>query len=357
VLGSFFNKIKKVLGSFFNKVKNIRIKDILPWVMNNAIFVILLFLLTVIIVISPDFVTILNFRNILSQASTRIIIALGIGGLIVTQGTDLSAGRLVGLAAVISASMLQAPEYVYRMYPNLPQLPVIVPILVVAVVCGFFGLINGFVVAKLNVTPFIATLGSMIIIYGVNSIYFDRPPYGAQPIGGLDERFMHFAQGSFNIGGFLIPYLVIYATIATIFMWILWNKTRFGKNIFAVGGNPEAAVVSGVNLVKTLLIVYTLAGAMYGFAGALEAGRVGSATNNTGNMYELDAIAACVVGGVSFSGGIGTVSGIVIGVLIFQVINYGLAFIGVNPYLQYIIKGLIIITAVAIDTRKYIKKR
>lgn len=357
MLGSFFNKIKKVLGSFFNKVKNIRIKDILPWVMNNAIFVILLFLLTVIIVISPDFVTILNFRNILSQASTRIIIALGIGGLIVTQGTDLSAGRLVGLAAVISASMLQAPEYVYRMYPNLPQLPVIVPILVVAVVCGFFGLINGFVVAKLNVTPFIATLGSMIIIYGVNSIYFDRPPYGAQPIGGLDERFMHFAQGSFNIGGFLIPYLVIYATIATIFMWILWNKTRFGKNIFAVGGNPEAAVVSGVNLVKTLLIVYTLAGAMYGFAGALEAGRVGSATNNTGNMYELDAIAACVVGGVSFSGGIGTVSGIVIGVLIFQVINYGLAFIGVNPYLQYIIKGLIIITAVAIDTRKYIKKR
>ena len=346
-----------MLGSFFNKIKNMKMKDLLAWVMNNAIFVILLFLLTVIIVISPDFVTVLNFRNILSQASTRIIIALGIGGLIVTQGTDLSAGRLVGLAAVISASMLQAPEYVYRMYPNLPQLPVIVPILVVAVVCGLFGLINGFVVAKLNVTPFIATLGSMIIIYGVNSIYFDRPPFGAQPIGGLDEKFMHFAQGSFNIGSFLIPYLVIYAAIATVLTWVLWNKTRFGKNIFAVGGNPEAAVVSGVNLVRTLLIVYTLAGAMYGFAGALEAGRVGSATNNTGNMYELDAIAACVVGGVSFSGGIGTVSGIVIGVLIFQVINYGLAFIGVNPYLQYIIKGLIIITAVAIDTRKYIKKR
>ena len=346
-----------VFNSFINKIKNMKMKNLLAWVMNNAIFVILLFLLTVIIVISPDFVTILNFRNILSQASTRIIIALGIGGLIVTQGTDLSAGRLVGLAAVISASMLQAPEYVYRMYPNLPQLPVLVPILVVAVVCGFFGLINGFVVAKLNVTPFIATLGSMIIIYGVNSIYFDRPPFGAQPIGGLDEKFMHFAQGSFNIGGFLIPYLVIYAAIATVLIWILWNKTRFGKNIFAVGGNPEAAVVSGVNLVKTLLIVYMLAGAMSGFAGALEAGRVGSATNNTGNMYELDAIAACVVGGVSFSGGIGTVSGIVIGVLIFQVINYGLAFIGVNPYLQYIIKGLIIITAVAIDTRKYIKKK
>ncbi|MGE5633169.1 MAG: galactose/methyl galactoside ABC transporter permease MglC [Caulobacteraceae bacterium] len=339
------------------KLKNMKMKDCLAWVMNNAIVVILLVLLTVIIVISPDFVTVLNFRNILAQASTRIIIALGIGGLIVTQGTDLSAGRMVGLAAVISASLLQAPEYVYRMYPNLPQLPVILPILLVAVVCAIFGLINGFIVAKLHVTPFIATLGTMIIIYGVNSIYFDRPPYGAQPIGGLDERFMNFAQGSFNIGGFLVPYLVIYAAIATVVIWILWNKTRFGKNIFAVGGNPEAAVVSGVNLVKTLLIVYTLAGAMYGFAGALEAGRVGSATNNTGYMYELDAIAACVVGGVSFSGGIGTVGGVVIGVLIFQVINYGLAFIGVNPYLQYIIKGLIIITSVAIDTRKYIKKK
>ena len=346
-----------MFSSFFNKIKNTKMQDLLTWVMNNAIFVILLVLLTVIIVISPDFVTILNFRNILSQASTRVIIALGIGGLIVTQGTDLSAGRQVGLAAVISASMLQAPEYVYRMYPDLPQLPVILPIIVVAIVCGFFGLINGFVVAKLKVTPFIATLGSSIIIYGVNSIYFDRPPYGAQPIGGLDEKFMHFAQGSFNIGGFLVPYLVIYAAIATILIWILWNKTRFGKNIFAVGGNPEAAVVSGVNLMKTIFIVYMLAGAMYGFAGALEAGRVGSATNNTGNMYELDAIAACVVGGVSFSGGIGTVGGIVIGVLIFQVINYGLAFIGVNPYLQYIIKGLIIITAVTIDMRKYIKRK
>lgn len=332
-------------------------KDFLEWVMNNAIFVILLILLTVIIVISPDFVTILNFRNILSQASTRIIIALGIGGLIVTQGTDLSAGRMVGLAAVISASLLQAPDYVYRMYPDLQQLPVAIPIVLVAVVCGVFGLINGFIISKLKVTPFIATMGSMIIIYGVNSIYFDRPPYGAQPIGGLDERFMDFAQGSFNIGGFLLPHLVVYATIAVIFMWILWNKTRFGKNIFAVGGNPEAAVVSGVNLVKTLMLVYMLAGIMYGFAGALEAGRVGSATNNTGNMYEMDAIAACVVGGVSFSGGIGTIGGIVIGVLIFQVINYGLAFIGVNPYMQYIIKGLIIITAVAIDMRKYVKRK
>jgi methyl-galactoside transport system permease protein len=345
------------MSSVAEKFRNLTKKDVTTWMMNNAIFIVLLVLLLVIISISPDFVSMNNFRNILTQASTRIIIALGIGGLIITQGTDLSAGRQVGLAAVVSASLLQAPTYLYRMYPDLPTMPIFVPILLAACITAVFGLINGFIIAKFNVTPFITTLGTMIIIYGVNSIYFDRPPYGAQPIGGLDPRYMKFAQGSFNIAGFTIPYLVIYAAIVTFLIWILWNKTRIGKNIYAVGGNPEAAVVSGVSLVKTLLFVYTLAGFLYGFAGSLEAARVGSATNNTGNMYELDAIAACVVGGVSFSGGIGTVPGVVTGVLIFQLINYGLAFIGVNPYLQYIIKGLIIITAVAIDTRKYLKKK
>ncbi|MFU0824625.1 galactose/methyl galactoside ABC transporter permease MglC [Clostridium sp.] len=332
-------------------------KDIKSWMVNNAILVVLVALLVIIIAIEPSFISLNNFRNILAQASTRVIIALGIGAVIITQGTDLSAGRIVGLSAVVSASLLQSPTYAYRMYPNLPQLPIILPLLISAVAAGIIGLINGLVISKLKVTPFITTLGTQIIVYGLTSTYFDRPPYGAQPIGGLDPKYMKFAQGSINIGGFRIPYLVIYAAIVSVFIWILWNKTRIGKNIFAVGGNPEAAVVSGVDLVKTLLVVYILAGALYGFAGSLEAARVGSATNNTGNMYELDAIAACVVGGVSFTGGIGTVSGIIIGVLIFQVINYGLAFIGVNPYLQYIIKGLIIIIAVAIDTRKYIKKK
>lgn len=346
-----------MFAAIINRFKQLRMKDLLAWMIDNAILLVLVVLLLTIIVISPDFVSISNFRNILSQASTRIIIALGIGGLIVTQGTDLSAGRMVGLAAVISASLLQDPNYAYRMYPDLPQLRIIWPILMVMGITGMFGLINGFIISKLKVTPFIATLGTMIIVYGLNSTYFDRPPYGAQPIGGLDERFMKFAQDSFHIGIFQIPYIIIYAAIVTFLIWVIWNKTKFGKNIFAVGGNPEAAVVSGVNLTKTILMVYMLAGLLYGFAGSLEAARIGTATNNTGNMYELDAIAACVVGGVSFTGGIGTVRGIVIGVLIFQVINYGLAFIGVNPYLQYIIKGLIIIMAVAIDTRKYIKKK
>jgi methyl-galactoside transport system permease protein len=195
----------------------------------------------------------------------------------------------------------------------------------------------------------------MIIIYGVNSLYYDF--VGATPVAGFDERYTNFSQGAMHIGGFELPYLIIYAAIAIIFMWVLWNKTIFGKNIFAVGGNPEAAKVSGVNVTKTLLKVYVLSGIFYAFGGMLEAGRIGSATNNLGFMYELDAIAACVVGGVSFSGGVGTVPGVVTGVIIFTVINYGLTYVGVNPYWQFIIKGLIIIVAVALDTIKYVKKK
>lgn len=332
-------------------------KRLSTFLMSNTIYIILLTLLVVIIIISPDFVSMTNFRNILSQASTRVIIALGVGGILISQGTDLSAGRLVGLTAVVSASMMQAVDYAYRMYPALPKLPIIIPVLVCVGVGIVFGLINGLAVAVFKVPPFIATLGMMVIVYGITSIYFDRPPYGAQPIGGLDPDFMSYAQGYIFQGDWAIPYLVIYAILVSAVMWVVWNKTRLGKNMYAIGGNTEAAVVSGVNVTSTLMVIYAIAGALYGFAGTLEAGRIGSATNNTGNMYELDAIAACVVGGVSTSGGIGTVPGIVTGVLIFQVINYGLNFISVNPYVQYIVKGLIIVVAVAIDIRKYIKKK
>ncbi len=347
----------KSLETRRERLKNLTKDDVLEFMMNNAIFLVLLGLLAVIIAIEPSFVSVRNFRNILTQSSTRIIMALGVGGIIVAKGTDLSLGRQVGLAAVISASLLQAPNYTYRMYPDLPQFNIFIPIILVMLITGGFSFINGLVVSKFKVDPFIATLGMMVIVYGVNSIYYDRPPYGAQPIGGLDPKFMEFAQGSIVIGDFILPYLVIYAMLVTAIIWVLWNKTKFGKNIFAIGGNQEAAIVSGVNVVKYLLMVYTLAGLLYGLGGSLEAARIGTATNNTGNMYELDAISACIVGGLSFSGGIGTISGIVTGVLIFQVIAYGLSFIGVNPYLQFIIKGLIIITAVAIDTRKTIKKK
>ncbi|MCK8060074.1 MULTISPECIES: galactose/methyl galactoside ABC transporter permease MglC [unclassified Fusibacter] len=339
------------------KLKNMTREEMWKFVVDNAIFFILLGLLLIIIALEPSFVSMKNLSNILSQSSTRIIFALGVGTIIVTKGTDLSLGRQVGLAAVISASLLQSADYAYKMYPDLPALPIFLPIILVMLVTATISLVNGFVVAKFKVDPFIATLGMMIIVYGLTSIYFDRPPFGAQPIGGLDKGFMKFAQGSIDFGPLSIPYLVIYASIAVAIMWVLWNKTKFGKNIFAIGGNQEAAIVSGVNVFKYILITYTLAGLLYGLGGSLEAARIGSATNNTGNMYELDAIAACIVGGLSFSGGIGSISGIVAGVLIFQVIAYGLSFIGVNPYIQFIIKGLIIITAVAIDNRKHIKKK
>ena len=331
------------------KLANLKEKGIKDFIINNAIFFVLLGLLAVIIAISPDFVTVRNFKNILQQSSTKIIMALGVGSIIVAKGTDLSLGRQIGLAAVVSASLLQAPDYAYRMYPELQTLPIWLPIVGVMLITGFFSFINGFVIAKFKVDPFIQTLGMMIIVLGVNSLYFDRPPYGAQPIGGLDKRFTELAQGTV----FGMPNLIIFATIAVVLMWVIWNKTIFGKNIFAIGGNSEAALVSGVNVFKNLLLVYTMAGLLYGFAGALEGARIGTATNTTGTMYELDAISACIVGGLSFDGGIGSIAGIVSGVLIFQVIAYGLSYIGVSPYMQYIIKGLIIIAAVAIDSQKH----
>ncbi len=341
--------------------------DIMPFLMNNGIYVVFGLLVLGIIIKDSSFLSLINFKNILTQSSVRVIVALGVAGLIVTQGTDLSAGRQVGIAALVSAVYLQASGKALSMSKlplgnfiknSNPKVAIIVVIILVCIVGAIFGLINGIVIAKMQVTPFIATLGTMIIFYGINSIFFDV--VGASPVASFKPEYSKLVQGGLLDkvlnGRYTIPYLVIFAIIATIIMWIVWNKTTFGKNIFAVGGNPEAAKVSGVNVSKTLILVYLISGIMYAVGGFLEAARIGSATNNVGNLYELDAIAACVVGGVSFSGGIGKISGVITGVLIFTVINYGLSYIGVSPYVQYIIKGLIIITAVAMDTLKYRKR-
>jgi methyl-galactoside transport system permease protein len=335
-----------------------RQKAIKDFSLQYAIYLVFLALIIGITINSPDFLSIQNLRNILSMSATRIIIAMGIGGVLLTGGTDLSAGRQVGLAAVVSASLLQFADYPRRMYPTMPELPIWIPILIAMAACAVLGLLNGVIVAYLKVPPFIATLGSMVATYGICSIYFDRPPYGAQPIGGLRKDLTTLGSGYIGFDGtYSIPYIVIIALIVAAIIWVLHNKTRFGKNLYAIGGNPDAAKVSGVPVSKNLIIVYTLAGALYGLAGMLEAARTGGATNNYGNGYELDAIAACVVGGVSTSGGIGTVPGMIIGVLIFSIISYGLTFINMNPYWQQIIKGLIIIAAVALDIRKYLAKR
>ena len=319
--------------------------------MNNAIYIVLFVLIVIITIVDPTFLSVNNFKFIFTQASTRMILALGVSGIIVLAGCDLAIGRFVGLAAVVSASMMQALENPNIIFPGL-DLPVFVPILLVVIICGIISLIDGIIVTKLSVTAFIATLGMQMILYGATSTYYEKV-CGAAPIGSLKKTFTNFAQGDI----FGIPYLIIYAALVVALMWFIWNKTKLGRNLFAIGNNLEAAKVSGVDITKTIVLIYLIAGFLYGFAGALEVGRTGSATNNLGVGYELDAIAACVVGGVSLMGGVGSIFGIVIGVIIFQVINYGLVYISVSPYMLYIIKGAIVILAVAIDAQKYVTRK
>lgn len=270
-------------------------KTLFTYFKEGGIYVVLLVLLAIIIIQDPTFLSLMNLSNILTQSSVRIIIALGVAGLIVTQGTDLSAGRQVGLAAVVAATLLQSMDNVNKVFPHMETWSIPLVILLVCAVGAVIGLVNGLIIAYLNVTPFITTLGTMIIVYGINSLYYDS--VGASPVAGFDPKFSTFAQGFLRFGDFKLSYITFYALIAIIFVWILWTKTRFGKNIFAIGGNPEAAKVSGVNVPLNLIMIYALSGVFYAFGGLLEAGRIGSATNNLGFMYELDAIAACVVGG------------------------------------------------------------
>ncbi|MGG7144094.1 galactose/methyl galactoside ABC transporter permease MglC [Clostridium nigeriense] len=339
-----------------NKVKFNK-ESLQNFLLNYALYIVLFIMIVFFVVKEPGFLSLKNFTNILSQASTRGILALGVAGLIVLQGTDLSAGRILGFTAIVSASLLQSTTYAARMYPDLAELPLILPMFIAIVIGGIFGAINGFGVAKLKVHAFIITLGTQLIAYGASCLYIDRPPLGAQPVANLDERYTSFVNGYLKLGSVEIPYLVFYLAIVAAIMWFVWNKTKLGKNMFAIGGNPEAAAVSGVNLVKNIMFIFIISGVLYGLAGFLEAARAGSTTTSTGFNYELDAISACVVGGVSFTGGIGTIPGVLIGTVLLQVINYGLNFIGVNAYWQYIIRGLIIIVAVSLDVRKYIAKK
>ena len=336
---------------------NNQLKRSQTFISQNAIYVVLVLLIIFIGLWDPRFFAITTLRDILIQSSTRAIIALGAAFVLITGGTDLSSGRVVGLTAVISASMLQIPEYSRRFFPDLPQISIFIPI-ALAILAGLVvGLINGFIVSRFSVPPFIATLGTMVIVYGANSLYFDMKPNDSQPIAGLRNDFTNLGSGTFGSGQYSLPYIVCIAIAVAALVWVVFSKTRLGKNMYAIGGNVQAATVSGINVRRNILYIYAIAGALYGIAGVLEAARTGGATNNYGNMYELDAIAACVVGGVSTNGGVGTVPGVMAGVLIFGVINYGLTFIGVSPYWQLIIKGLIIIVAVAFDIRKYLTKK
>ena len=325
-----------------------------------ALYIILLAILVVVSIIRPDFLNVTNLLNIIKQASTKGILALGCAGLIVLAGTDLSIGRVLGLSAAVTASLVQSTTYASRMFPQITTaLPLFIPLLSGIAVAVLFSLINGFGVAKLHLHAFIVSLGTQLIAQGAACIYIESQPSGtAQALSTFDQNFLNVAAGNWNIGESIrIPLVVIYFLGLAVIMWFVWNKTRLGKNMFAVGGNEEAAAVSGVNVAKTIMLVYLIAGVLYGISAFLEAARITSVGANTGRNYETDAISACVVGGVSFSGGVGTIQGVVIGAVVLQAINYALQFLGVNPYLQYIIRGLIIILAVSIDVRKYLVKK
>lgn len=328
------------------------------FLLNNSLYIFLILAIIFIAVKNPRFLSAASIVNIISLSAANMPIALGIAGAIILTGTDLSAGRVVGLTACIAASLLQMADYPNKMFPEFGTMPFIVVLLMVMALGAIVGAINGFCTAKFNLHPFIVTLATQLIVYGVLLMYLMLGKNNGQSISGLDKAYTSFITGSFiSIKGTAIPNFVWYSVIITVIMWFVWNKTTFGKNMFAVGSNPEAANVSGVNVALTIILVFTLAGAMYGVTGFIEGARIGSNSAATGLNYELDAIAACVIGGVSFVGGIGKIRGVIMGVVLLRIIFVGLTFMSVSSNLQYIIKGLIILIACAIDMRKYLVRK
>ncbi len=301
----------------------------------------------------PNFFSWGNFGNLVSNTSIRFLIAIGVSGCLITKGTDLSAGRQVGFAACLAGVLIQRGDYASRLYKNIPEMNMFVVLLIVLAFGMFFGFVNGLIISKLKVPPFIATLGTQTIIYGISLIFTD-----AQPIGGFQNTYIKLITGRLgSTKGFYIPYLLFIAVFFGVLFWFVYNKTTHGKYMYAIGGNEVAAEVSGVNTGRQIIKIYTIAGFMYAFAGYLLAAKSGGASASMGSGYELEAIAGCTIGGVSTTGGIGTIPGILVGVLVFEVLKIILQFLGVNPYYNYIAQGLVIVIAVALDIRKYIAKK
>ena len=345
----------KAFSALSKSEKRRRITDI---IFENAMYILIISAIIVIAILRPRFLSVASIVNIISLTAARLPLALGVGGAIVLTGTDISAGRAVGLTACIAASLLQSASYSGKLFPNLAPLPAVAVLLIVMAVGAVIGLVNGFFVAKFKLHPFIVTLSTQLILFGLILLYLQIGGGSGQSLSGLDASYLNFVSGPlFKIGSTTVPKYVLYSLIITFIMWVIWNKTTFGKNMFAVGSNAEAANVSGVNVFRTIVLVFVLAGIMYGITGFIEGARIASVASYTGQNYESDAIAACVIGGVSFVGGTGKISGIVVGVLLLQIIFVGLNFLSIDQNLLYIIKGAIILLACAVDMRKYLVKR
>lgn len=322
-------------------------------VKGNPIVILLLIAAIVVGILKDNFFSWANFGNLMSNTAVRFLIALGVSGCLITKGTDLSAGRQVGFAAVVAGILCQRGDYSGRLWKWAPEMNIGLVFLVVVAMGLVWGLINGLVITKLHVPPFIATLGTQTIIYGISLVISD-----AQPIGGFQKVYTTLINGRIgNVRGFHLPYLLFVALVFGLLFWFIYNKTRHGKYMYAIGGNDVAAEVSGVNTTSTLIGIYTTAGVMYAIAGYLLAAKSGGASASMGQGYELEAIAGCTIGGVSTTGGIGTVPGILVGVLVFELLKIILQFLQVNPYYNYVVQGLVIVLAVSLDIRKYIAKK
>ena len=333
--------------------KKITAKSVGKFLEDNAITVVLILMVAYVGLTKDNFFSWGSFVNLASNTSVRFLVALGVSGCLITKGTDLSAGRVVGFGACIAAALLQQPDYANKYLPWLQEYPLIAVILLTIGICAIIGLVNGIIISFFNVPPFIATLGMQTLVYGICLVFTK-----SQPIGALQPKYTAMASGKIPLfGEYYIPYLLIYAIIIGVIMWFIYNKTRHGKYMYAIGGNENAAEVSGVNTKFAKIRIYTTAAMLYGFAGILLAAKSGGASVGLGVGWELEAIAACTIGGVSTNGGVGRVSGILLGVLVFELLKLSLQFLGVNTSYQYIVQGIVIIVAVALDIRKYVAKK
>ena len=334
------------------------------FLLRNGLYIAIIVIFAALCVITPvvkgtPLLTASNILNILSQASPRMFLALGVAGLILLAGTDLSIGRMVGMGMTAATIVMHnGPNTggVFGHVFDFSGLPVLVRVflaLVVCVVlCTVFTTIAGFFTAKFKMHPFISTMATMLVIFGLVTYSTKGTSFGA-----IDSTIPNMIIPRIKVLG-NFPTIILWAVAAVIVVWFIWNKTTFGKNLYAVGGNPEAASVSGISVFWVTVGAFVMAGVLYGFGSWLECIRMmGSGSAAYGQGWEMDAIAACVVGGVSFTGGIGKISGCVVGVFIFTALTYSLTVLGIDANLQFVFSGIIILVAVMLDCLKYVQKK
>ena len=327
---------------------------VVNWALDHAMIIIIVLLAIYVQIMKPAFFSVPSLVNIISLTAARLPMALGVAGCIVLAGTDLSGGRVAGMTAFIAAMLLQRADANGKLLANVGPMPLIVVLLLVMLVGSLVGIVNGYCMGKFKLHPFIVTLATQMITYGVYLTISN-----SKQVSSLDASYTtsFVTRPLFKIGPTSVMTYVLLAVILTCIMWVVWNKTTFGKNMFAVGSNEEAARVSGVNVLATIVGTFMIAGALYGYTGFVEAARLGSSTATLGLNYESDAIAAVVIGGVSFVGGTGKISGVILGVFMMQLIMSGMTFLGISGNVTYIIKGAVILFACILDMRKYRTKK